>query len=57
MTPAHANCEVYRLLKDGVKVTARSPQVGERVNTIHVCLSPKTVSHCPTTCSPGLLMV
>jgi type I restriction enzyme R subunit len=44
MTPVHANREIYRLLKDGVKVTTRSPEgadfgyteVGERVETAYV---------------------
>jgi len=36
MTPVHANRELYRLLKDGVKVATRSPEGEERVETVYV---------------------
>jgi type I restriction enzyme R subunit len=36
MTPVHANRELYRLLKDGVKITTRSPEGEERVETVYV---------------------
>ncbi len=35
MTPAQANREIYRMLKDGVKVTTRSLEGEERVETVH----------------------
>ncbi|MBN2256494.1 MAG: type I restriction endonuclease subunit R, partial [Anaerolineaceae bacterium] len=36
MTPVHANREIHHLLKDGVKVTIRSPEGEERVETVYV---------------------
>jgi type I restriction enzyme R subunit len=36
MTPVHANRELYRLLKDGVKVITRSPEGEERVETVTI---------------------
>jgi type I restriction enzyme R subunit len=36
MTPVHANRELYHLLKDGVKVTVRSPEGEERVETVTI---------------------
>jgi type I restriction enzyme R subunit len=36
MTPVHANREIYRLLKDGVKITTRSTEGEERVETVYV---------------------
>jgi len=36
MTPVHANREICRLLKDGIKVTIRSPEGEERVETVYV---------------------
>jgi type I restriction enzyme, R subunit len=36
MSPAHANREVYELLKEGVKVTFRDEQGNEKVETVRV---------------------
>ena len=36
MSPAHANREVYQLLKDGVKVTYRDAEGMETVETVHL---------------------